>query len=226
MRRLFDNKLFKVFSLIVEILFIVVFSMYLFFLLIEKISDDRSIFGYRIFTLTNYSMTDIYDKNDMLIIKDADITNLKVDDDVAYIGERGGLNGTFVISRIVKIEKENNDVVVITRGINSNVDNPSISNKKIIGKVVGKLPIVTQLNHIAKNRFYCFLLFFCPLLLIIIIEIIKTLKEIKSENVGCEEKVDDPIIVSSIDVNESVDNEEPKIISFEVVITEKKEEII
>ena len=90
MRRLFDNKLFKVFSLIVEILFIVVFSMYLFFLLIEKISDDRSIFGYRIFTLTNYSMTDIYDKNDMLIIKDADITNLKVDDDVAYIGERGG----------------------------------------------------------------------------------------------------------------------------------------
>ena len=66
MRRLFDNKLFKVFSLIVEILFIVVFSMYLFFLLIEKISDDRSIFGYRIFTLTNYSMTDIYDKNDKL----------------------------------------------------------------------------------------------------------------------------------------------------------------
>ena len=56
--------------------------------------------------------------------------------------------------------------------------------KEIIGKVLGKVNILTDLNHIVKSQIGFFLVIFLPLVLILIIEIIKTIITLKLERIS------------------------------------------
>ncbi len=182
MKGLFDNKLFKILYTLFRVCFILIIVLYLSFIIVQRLSGNKSILGYRLFNVATGSMTGVYDINDVIAVKDWDTKKLKVGDDVAYRGSRGGLNGLLITHRIIKIdEREDGSRIFTTQGVNAPVSDPTIEEGQILGKVVGIVPVITQLNHVVKSQAGFFLLVFCPLVLVIVLEVLQTITDIRVE---------------------------------------------
>lgn len=220
MKKIFDNKVFKLLFGFIKAFFIIVIVLYLIFILIQRFTGNRSVFGYRLFTVATGSMAGVYEINDVIAVKNFDTNKLKVGDDVAYQGSRGGLEGLLITHRIIKIEvTEENGKIFTTKGVNSSTADPSITADQILGKVVGVVPIITLLNHVVKNQLGFFILVFCPLVLIIVLEILQTITDIKVEKNELKKiEKDDVINASENSLNDaSVENNN--------VVNHDKEEI-
>ena len=126
-----------------------------------------------------------YKVNDIIVVKEYNPSKLKIGDDISYLGNCCGQGGMIINHRIIKIDKEANKI--ITKGINTGIEDPEISYKQVIGKVVGLLPIISFLHHILKNLIGFFIVVVLPIVSTIVVLIIKTIKEIKKE------RIDEPI---------------------------------
>ena len=178
MKKLLDNRVFKIITGIIRTIFIVIILAYLAFILIQRFSGNKSVFGYRLFTIATGSMSGVYEINDVIAVKDCDTDKLKVGDDIAYQGSRGGLEGLLITHRIVRIEeKEDGGKMFVTKGVNAPGEDPAIEESQILGKVVGVVPFISFINHIVKTQLGFFLLIFCPLVLIIVLEILQTITD-------------------------------------------------
>lgn len=187
MEKIFNCRIFKfIFELLKCLLFLIMF-LYIAFICVQRISGNKGIMGYHLYTVATGSMAGVYDVNDVIVVKNCDTSKLKVGDDVAYIGNRGGLEDKLVTHRIIKIEDGENGRIFTTKGVSNQVDDPSITSSQIVGKVAGILPVVTQLNHIIKSQVGFFCLIFCPLVLVIVLEILQTVTDIKLDKNELEE---------------------------------------
>lgn len=172
---------------IIKYLYIFVLIVYLAFICFHRLSIDRSIFGYRVFTINNDEMNPKYKVNDIILVKDYNPDKLKVGDEISYLGNCCGQGGMIINHKIVEIDSEANKI--ITKGINSQVLDPSINYKQVIGKVVGILPVFNFLHHILKNQIGFFLVVFMPLTIAIIVLIIETFKDIKTKKLEKDEEI-------------------------------------
>ena len=216
----FSNKIFK---FIFGLLRFVVYSLliiYVAFTLFQRFTNNSSFLGYRLFNVATGSMIPVYSINDVIIVKEIDVSTLKVGDDVAYKGTRAGLEGKIITHRIIKIEEDNNgEVRFFTQGVNSKNVDPSINGSQILGKVEGKLFFINQLNHIVKSNLGFFFLVFCPLVLVIALEIAQSVIEYKLEKNEIQE-------INSKKKNDKEDINEVKTeVKEETKALEKEEEI-
>ena len=117
--------------------------MYVAFIALQRLSGNSSIAGYRLFTVATGSMEGVYNINDVIAVKDYNTKNLKVGDDIAFIGNRGGLENKLVTHRIIKIEEGTSGRIFTTKGVKNNVEDPSITEDQVLGKVSGVVPVVT-----------------------------------------------------------------------------------
>ena len=180
MKKIFNSLAFKIIWGILKGIFILLIVAYLIFIVAQRISGNKSIMGYRLFTVATGSMISVYDINDVIAVKDCDPNTLKVGDDIAYKGNRGGLENMLITHRIIRIEEaENGEKIFVTKGVNAPAEDPSIQANQILGKVVGVVPVISLLNHIVKSQLGFFLLIFCPLTLIIVLEILQTITDIR-----------------------------------------------
>lgn len=187
MEKIFNCRIFKfIFELLKCLLFLIMF-LYIAFICVQRISGNKGIMGYHLYTVATGSMAGVYDINDVIVVKNCDTSKLKVGDDVAYVGNRGGLEDKLVTHRIIKIEDGENGRIFTTKGVSNQVEDPSITSSQIVGKVTGILPVVTQLNHIIKSQVGFFCLIFCPLVLVIVLEILQTITDIKLDKNELEE---------------------------------------
>lgn len=181
MQKLLDNKIFKVITTIIKVAFLFVIIAYLAFILVQKIGDNKSIGGYRIFTILTGSMKGVYDINDVVLVKEVDKKTLKVGDDIAYLGEKDSYKGKIVTHRIINIENKNNQMIIHTKGVSNILEDPVITNNKIYGKVESKLTFISLINKTIKNKYGFFFLIFVPLVLVIFLEIADTITDQKLE---------------------------------------------
>lgn len=180
--KIFNNKIFRNVYMTIKICFILMVVLYLSFIMLQRLSGNKSIFGYRLFTVATGSMAGVYDINDVIIVKDCDTKSLKVGDDIAYQGIRGDLQGKLVTHRIIKMEEKfDGKYIYTTKGVASQVEDPSIDEAQILGKVIGILPIISTINHVVKSQVGFFLLIFIPLVLVIVLEVLQTITDIKIE---------------------------------------------
>ena len=182
MKKILDNIVFKIVYNIIKWSFIVIVFLYIAYVAVQRLSGNKSIMGYRLFTVATGSMEGVYNINDVIIVKDCDTNNLKVGDDVAYMGKVDDLAGKLITHRIIDI-KENPDGsrTFTTQGVNTDVEDPSITADQILGQVQGVMPVITQINHAVKSQVGFFLLVFVPLVLVIALEIAQTVVEMKIE---------------------------------------------
>ena len=181
MKKLLDNKIFKVIYNIIKVVFGILLTVYLLFVIFQRVSGNSSIFGYRVFTVATGSMEPVYNVNDVIAVKNVDPSTLKVGDDIAYKGNRGGLEGMLITHRIIDIEKEDDKIYYHVKGVNNDIEDPTINESQIIGKVDRKIISVSILNRVVKNQFGFFFLVFCPLVLVIFLEVAETVIEMKLE---------------------------------------------
>ena len=182
MQKLFENKAFKIIYGIIKTFIVSFLVIYLLFVIIQRVTNNSSIFGYRMFTVATGSMEPVYNVNDVILVKDTDPSTLKVGDDIAYLGNRDAVNGLVVTHRIIRIETlDDNKVHYTLKGVNNKYEDPSITEDQILGKVLGKVYVVNFINHVVKNIYGFFFLVFCPLVLVIFLEIADTIIEAKVE---------------------------------------------
>ena len=182
MKKLLENKTFQLIYTIIKIFVVSLLSIYLLFVIIQRFTNNSSILGYRVFTVATGSMEPVYNINDVILVKDTDPSTLKKGDDIAYLGNRDAVKGLVVTHRIIRIETFDDGKVHYTlKGVNNKYEDPSITADQILGKVVGKLPVVNFINHVVKNIYGFFFLVFCPLVLVIFLEIADTIIDMKLE---------------------------------------------
>ena len=207
MGSIFNNKIFKIVYGTLKTIFFIILILYVVFICVQRLSVNNTVFGFRLFTVATGSMKGVYNVNDVIAVKDFDNKKLKVGDDIAFVGNRGGLENKLVTHRIIKIEEESNGRIFTTKGVKNSVEDPSITESQILGKVVGVVPVVTQINHVVKSQLGFFCLIFCPLVLVIVLEILQTITDIKLEHNELQEINDK---VNHIDSNNVDNNEEDK----------------
>ena len=195
MNKVLNNTIFKIAFGIIKALFLMLICCYLVFIIIQNVSGNRSVFGYRMFDIASSSMSGVYEVHDVILVKDFDTNKLKVGDDIVYNGERAGLDGKLVTHRIIEIEENesNGGKMFTTKGVKNDVEDPAIYDDQIIGKVVGIVPIISPVNHIVKSQIGFFLCVFCPIVIIISLEVFATLTEMKEEKLKIEneDKIED-----------------------------------
>lgn len=182
MKKLLENKTFQIIYTIIKVFVVAMLSIYLLFVIVQRFTNNSSILGYRVFTIATGSMEPVYNINDVILVKDTDPSTLKKGDDIAYLGNRDAVKGLIVTHRIIRIETFSDGKVHYTlKGVNNKYEDPSITEDQILGKVVGKLPVVNFINHVVKNIYGFFFLVFCPLVLVIFLEIADTIIDMKLE---------------------------------------------
>lgn len=182
MQKLLENKAFKIIYGIIKTFIVSFLVIYLLFVIVQRVTNNSSILGYRMFTIATGSMEPVYNVNDVILVTDVDPSTLKVGDDIAYLGNRDAVKGLVVTHRIIRIETlDDNKVHYTLKGVNNKYEDPSITEDQILGKVVGKVYIVNFINHVVKNIYGFFFLVFCPLVLVIFLEIADTIIEAKVE---------------------------------------------
>ena len=182
MKKIFDNKIFRLVTGLVKAFIIIVMVFYVGFVIVQRLTGNRSIMGYRFFTVATGSMKGVYEINDVIAVKDYDTKKLKVGDDIAYLGTRSGLEGKIIVHRIVKVEDgSDGGRVFTTKGVNSTTEDPVILDNQVLGKVTGIIPIITQINHLVRSQLGFFSLIFCPLVVIIVLEILQTITDYQLE---------------------------------------------
>ena len=145
--------------------------------------------GYRFFTVATGSMKGVYDIGDVIAVEDYDFHKLKVGDDVAYLGNRGGLEGKIITHRIIEIEESNDgELIFKTKGTAARNVDPSIRGNQILGKVSFVVPIITPINHLLRSKIGFFFIIFCPLVVTIVLEILQTITDYQLEKRELQEK--------------------------------------
>lgn len=182
MKKLLENKTFQIIYTIIKVFVVAMLSIYLLFVIVQRFTNNSSILGYRVFTIATGSMEPVYNIDDVILVKYTDPSTLKKGDDIAYLGNRDAVKGLIVTHRIIRIETFSDGKVHYTlKGVNNKYEDPSITEDQILGKVVGKLPVVNFINHVVKNIYGFFFLVFCPLVLVIFLEIADTIIDMKLE---------------------------------------------
>ena len=144
MKKLLENKVFKIVYGIFRTIVMTFLVAYLLFVIIQRLTNNSSIFGYRVFTVATGSMEPVYMVNDVILVKEVEIATLKVGDDVAYVGASSENKGISITHRIIEITKsDKGEVLYILKGVNNEYEDPAIYGHQILGKVQGKVPVVT-----------------------------------------------------------------------------------
>lgn len=188
LRKILDSKYFQIPYKIIKMIIFLILILYVGFIIIQRVSGNQSIFGYRLFAVATGSMVPDYNINDVLAIKEVNHDELKIGDNITYLGKKQDVTGKIVTHRIINIEIKDGKKTYITKGINNTVEDPAIEDGQIYGKAVGKVPIVTEINHIIKNQYGFFFLIFLPLVIVAFLEIADTVTEIKYDKQEKEKK--------------------------------------
>lgn len=180
MKKILNHPIFKFIWGSVKVLFVLLLFCYITFIVIQRVSGGKSLFGYRFFTVASNSMHGVYEINDVIAVKDYDTQKLKVGDDVAYLGTRGGLEGKIITHRIIRVEDASDGgKVFVTKGVNAPNEDPAILDRQVLGIVWGKIPLITSINHVVRSQAGFFFLVFVPLVFIIVLEVLQTITDIQ-----------------------------------------------
>lgn len=140
-------------------------------------NNNVSILGYRIFTVATGSMEPEYKIMDILFVKESKESQIKVGDDIVYLGKSGTFDGKVITHRVIEIEKENDKTSFHTKGIANDIEDPIVYYDQIYGKVIYRGIVLSFVNKIINNPIGFYLLIVIPVAILITLEIIDRKKE-------------------------------------------------
>ena len=148
-----------IFKIIYQILIILCVVLTIIIVLQKVTNSNRTILGYRIFRVITGSMVPEYDVGQVVICKEIDTNEIKVGDDIVYLGTFGEYNGKIIMHKVVEIEKDenNNNRNFHAKGVHSmSVEDPQIEPNQVFGIVVHESKILTILYGLATSIYSSF----------------------------------------------------------------------
>lgn len=141
---------------------------------IVKPNVAPSIFGIKTFTIISSSMEPTFKIDDIIFVKKIDENQLQIGDIISFIQDKD-----IITHRIEKIEKNDSELVFITKGdANSTTDINKVKLSQIEGKYIFKISKVGKIFYILKNK-VVFIIVTIILLICYIIEKNKISKKIE-----------------------------------------------
>lgn len=128
-------------------------------IVLQRISaNNQSIAGYKIFRVITGSMEPEYEVGEVIISKEVNPKDIKVGDDIVYLGRVGEYSGKIIMHNVVAIDTdENGDLIFHAKGLQSNsVEDPQIREDQIYGVVTYTSSILTILYDLATNIYSIF----------------------------------------------------------------------
>ena len=175
-----NNKVLRILAMIIKAIvsfFIIIVVSIIF---IQRISDNKlTLGGYSIYTIITESMVPKYNVGDMVIAKKIPITELKVNDDIVYLGNKNDFAGKIVTHQIIEIEKKGNELYFHTKGIANMIEDPLVEENQILGKVIMKGTILSLISKIVNNPYGFYFVIFVPFAILLVMEIIDFIEEKK-----------------------------------------------
>lgn len=129
--------------------------------------NEKSFLGYRLFKIETGSMIPKYNVNDVILVTEIDPNELKVGDDLVYVGDRGEYTGVVITHQLVKIEKNGTELEFYTKGLANNEVDPVVHKNQIIGVVRDKSEILTFIINMLLNPYTLYFLVVLPVTLTI-----------------------------------------------------------
>lgn len=155
------KKIIKIVLKILYQIFILICLLLAVIIVLQKVTDsNRTIFGYRIFRVITGSMEPEYDIGQVVICKETNPNDIKVGDDIVYLGKYGEYNGKIIMHEVIGIDRdENNDLNFHAKGLHSSsVEDPQIKSSQIYGVVKFKSGVLTVLYRLATSIYSAFII--------------------------------------------------------------------
>lgn len=180
------NKILKSIWKAIKIVMGTILAIIITIIMIQRISNNnKSLLGYRLFTVATGSMEPKYNVGDMILVKEIEPKDIKLHDDVTYKSNDPELNNMFITHQVIEIKENNGKYSFLTQGIaNTGVD-PEITEDQIYGTVTSKLKVLSFISKKINSNLGFFLIIVVPIAVLIFLEIIdikEKRESIKNEN--------------------------------------------
>mgnify|MGYP004528986455 CR=1 FL=1 len=156
-----EKKIFRIVFKVIYQIIVIICLILAAVIIMQKVTDsNRSIAGYRIFRVITGSMEPEYDVGEVVISKEVPAKDIKVGDDIVYIGRYGEYSGKIIMHSVIAIDKdENGNYNFHAKGLHSSsVEDPQIKESQIYGVVKYKSKILTVLYKLATNIYTVFVI--------------------------------------------------------------------
>ena len=151
----------KIWKVLSKILMVIVLFITAIILTQNLTQNEKAFLGFRIFRVQTGSMIPKYQVGDVIFVKEKDIDEIVVGDDVTYWGSSGVMKGKLVTHQVIEIEIIEGQKVFHTKGIANNTEDPLVYGEQITGVVQDKLYIMTLICSLLNNKY---IFYFCGIL--------------------------------------------------------------
>lgn len=156
---------------------------------IQKVSNnDFALGGIRIFNVATGSMVPKYQVGDILISKSTDPKDIKIGDDVVYLGNKGDFTGKVVTHQVIDIEQDGEKYNFHTKGLANDEEDPVIEQNQILGKILYKTVVLSYISKLINNLYSFYFIIFVPIAIILFIEIRRTIISLRETEDDIEEE--------------------------------------
>ncbi len=171
------SKVFSIIKKVINILVVVLLAAFVIVVCLQRFSENKiSFFNYRMFTVISGSMKPKYDIGDVLISKKVDASTIKVGDTITYNGVSGDFKGKVITHQVIAINKDSHGKYIFrTRGLANLVEDPIVSEKDILGLVIYRSVILSNIYRIVSTKIGFYLFIILPLLYVIGSEMVSAL---------------------------------------------------
>lgn len=174
LKKITENPVLKLINNIVYVILFLIVASVLFVVILQRASNnDIALGGIRIFNIVSESMVPKYNIGDVLVVKSIEPQNIKVGDDIAYIGQESTFNQKIVTHQVIEIDYENGEYIFHTKGIANILEDPLVHQNQVFGKVVYKIWILSLISKILSNVYVVFFGIFVPIVILIFWTILK-----------------------------------------------------
>lgn len=160
--KLRNNKPLKIIYNLLKGIVTIILLLALAVIIIQRVTNNElALGGYRIYTVVTPSMTPEYKIGDILISKEVDPNEIKIGDDVVYLGKEGDFEEKIVTHRVIRIskDKETNKLKFVTKGINNIIEDPEINEDQLYGTIAHKTIFLSFISRIMTSMVGSFVVF-------------------------------------------------------------------
>lgn len=170
-----NKSILKIIIRCIEIIILLIGIFFAGIIVTQRISNNENAFlGYRLYIVETGSMIPVYNIGDVIMVKEIDFENIKIDDDVSYIATSGKLKGSVVTHRVIELtEDSDGEKAIITQGVANTVSDGLIYPEQITGVVIRKLNILSWICGKARNLYILYFVIVVPLTIYIFFNLIK-----------------------------------------------------
>lgn len=139
--------------------------------------ETPNIAGYSFLRITTGSMEPTYEVDTMIVVKKTEPSEIRVGDVISFYSSDPALDGAVNTHRVTAIRRDGDQWVYTTRGDANNVDDTyEAYSRYLVGKVVGSSMVLGKLSRLAANPLIFIPIILIPLALILISNLVRTLR--------------------------------------------------